>query len=267
MTTNNTGSAISNAVKREVKATPGGNMQIMLRQMEKEIAAALPSMVTSERFQRVALTAFNSNPKLQACDVKSFLAAMMNSAQLGLEPNTPLGQAYIIPYGASAQFQIGYKGLLELAQRSGKFKEIYAHEVCANDDFNVEYGMDQILTHKPNFEDRGDPIGYYAVYKTTNGGQAFAYMTKAEVLGHAKKYSKTFGSGPWQSDFDAMAKKTVIKQLMKYAPISIEIQKAITSDGVSKSRIAKDMDLVEIDDVIDLEPNEKVVDMETGEVK
>ena len=268
MTTNNTGSVISNAVKREVKATPGGNMQIMLRQMEKEIAAALPSMVTSERFQRVALTAFNSNPKLQQCDVKSFLAAMMTSAQLGLEPNTPLGECYLIPYGTIVQFQLGLQGTLELAQRSEMYKGIYAHKVCRNDDFKIEYGMDQILTHTPHFADRGDVIGYYAVYKLINGGQAFVYMTKDEVIAHAKQYSKTFGSGPWQTSFDAMAKKTVLKQLMKYAPKSVEMKRALNTDETVKSSIARDMDLVEADEVIDLQiTSSNVVDMETGEVK
>ena len=252
------------AKKENKVASPSTGMKNMLKAMENEIKAALPSMVSSERFQRVALTAFSSNQKLQQCNPTSFLAAMMTSAQLGLEPNTPLGQAYLIPYGASCQFQIGYKGLLELAQRSGKFKTIYAHTVYSNDEFDLAYGLEQTLKHKPNFSDRGDSIGYYAVYKLTNDGEAFVYMTKDEILKFAKEKSKTFGSGPWQTDFDAMAKKTVIKQLLKYAPISIEIQKAIVQDETSKSRFEKDMDLVEDDGVIDISATE--VDVDTGEV-
>ncbi len=242
--------------KLQAKATgtvktvsPNQGMKNMLDKMKDEIAAALPSMVSSERFQRVALTAFSSNPKLQECDPVSFIGAMMESAQLGLEPNTPLGQAYLIPFnsknGMQVQFQIGYKGLLELAQRSGKIKTLYAHEVRENDVFDIDYGLNQTLTHKPLLKgSRGEVIGYYAVYHLDTGGNSFVFMTKDEILDHAKKFSKTFKFGPWQTDFDAMAKKTVIKQLLKYAPLSIEMQRAVTSDETVKSKIDEDMSLV-----------------------
>ena len=245
----------------EVKVSPQKGMQQMMKAMAKEIEAALPSMVSSERFQRVALTAFSANPALQKCDPKSFIAAMMQSAQLGLEPNTPLGQAYLIPYGTNVQFQVGYKGMLELAQRSGKIKTIYAHEVRENDEFDIDYGLEQSLKHKPLLKgDRGDVIGYYAVYHTIDGGFSFVFMTKEEVNEFAQKKSKTFNNGPWKTDFDAMAKKTVIKQLLKYAPISIEIQQAIVADTSVKTKIDADMRLVEdeSDDYIDTTATEVV---------
>lgn len=245
----------------EVKVSPQKGMQQMMKAMAKEIEAALPSMVSSERFQRVALTAFSANPALQKCDPKSFIAAMMQSAQLGLEPNTPLGQAYLIPYGTNVQFQVGYKGMLELAQRSGKIKTIYAHEVRENDEFDIDYGLEQSLKHKPLLKgDRGDVIGYYAVYHTIDGGFSFVFMTKEEVNKFAQKKSKTFNNGPWKTDFDAMAKKTVIKQLLKYAPISIEIQQAIVADTSVKTKIDADMSLVEdeSDDYIDTTATEVV---------
>lgn len=222
--------------------SPQKGMTKLLNQMSEQIAKALPSMVSSERFQRVVLTAFNANPKLQQCDPTSFLASMMQSAQLGLEPNTPLGQAYLIPYGKNVQFQIGYKGLLELAQRSGRIKTVYAHEVRENDEFDIDYGLEQKLVHKPNLKgDRGEVIGYYAVYHLDNNGYSFIFMTKDEVENHAKSKSKTFYSGPWQTDFDSMAKKTVLKQLLKYAPISIEANKALTADDSIKNEIKEDM--------------------------
>lgn len=252
--------ALQAKAKGEVKQSPQKGMQQMLKAMETEIAKALPSMVSSERFQRVALTAFSSNPKLQQCDPKSFIAAMMQSAQLGLEPNTPIQQAYLIPYGNQVQFQVGYKGLLELAQRSGKIKTIYAHEVRENDDFEMDYGLNQALKHKPLLKgDRGPVIGYYAVYHTVEGGYSFVFMTKNEVIEFAQAKSKTFKNGPWQTDFDAMAKKTVIKQLLKYAPISIELQKAITTDSTVKTTIEKDMSDVpdETADYIDVEAHEE----------
>lgn len=236
----------ANNTNQVKKASPSKGMEQLLTKMGGQIQKALPSMVSSERFQRVALTAFSNNTKLQQCDPMSFIAAMMQSAQLGLEPNTPLGQAYLIPYGKQVQFQIGYKGLLELAQRSGKIKTLYAHEVRENDTFDIDYGLNQTLTHKPLLKgDRGEVIGYYAVYHLDTGGNSFIFMTKDEVLEYAKRFSKTYNSGPWQTDFDAMAKKTVIKQLLKYAPLSIELQKATSMDETVKTEISDDMSLVQ----------------------
>lgn len=235
----------ANNTNQVKKASPSKGMEQLLTKMGGQIQKALPSMVSSERFQRVALTAFSNNTKLQQCDPMSFIAAMMQSAQLGLEPNTPLGQAYLIPYGKQVQFQIGYKGLLELAQRSGKIKTLYAHEVRENDTFDIDYGLNQTLIHKPLLKgDRGEVIGYYAVYHLDAGGNSFIFMTKDEVLEHAKRFSKKYNSGPWQTDFDAMAKKTVIKQLLKYAPLSIELQKATSMDETVKTEISDDMSLV-----------------------
>lgn len=230
-----------------------GMKQLMIK-MKGEIQAALPSQLASERFQRVALTAFNSNPKLQCCEPMTFIAAMMQSAQLGLEPNTPLGQAYLIPYRVKGvdkvQFQIGYKGLLELAHRSGKMKTLYAHEVRENDVFEIDYGLEQKLIHQPLLKgDRGVVVGYYAVYQLEPSGYNFIFMTKDEVLEHGKKYSKNFEGGIWEKEFDSMAKKTVIKKLLKYAPLSIEMQKAVAFDESIKSNIDSDMLLIEsIDD-------------------
>lgn len=229
--------ALMKQQKAQMEPTPTQNMQSLLRSMGKEIANALPENVKSERFQRVALTAFSSNPKLQQCDPVSFLAAMMQSAQLGLEPNTPPGQAYLIPYGKQVQFQLGYKGIIDLAMRSGQYESIYAHAVHENDDFDMDYGLEQSLKHKPLLSgDRGLVIGYYAVYKLTNGGYGFAYMTRDEIQAHGKKFSKSFSNGPWVTNFDAMAKKTVIKQALKYAPMSIELQKATSVDEKSTSQ-------------------------------
>lgn len=264
--------ATADSLKKDLVKKQGAQVQKentgmkgLLMKMKGEIEAALPKMISSERFQRVALTAFNANPKLQSCDPVSFIAAMMESAQLGLEPNTPLGQAYLIPYGNKVQFQVGYKGLLELAQRSGKIKTIYAHEVRENDEFEIDYGLEQKLTHKPILKgDRGNVIGYYAVYHLDNGGYSFIFMTRDEVLTHAKAKSKTFSNGPWQTDFDAMAKKTVIKQLLKYAPLSVEMQRAVTSDEGVKSSISDDMSLVPNENEVYVEYS--VEDSEIGEV-
>ena len=120
----------------EMKTSERKTMQQYIKSMEKEIAKALPSVITPERFTRIELSAISVNPQLGQCTPASFLGAMMTSAQLGLEVNTPLGQAYVLPYRnkgtLEAQFQLGYKGLIDLAYRSGEVEVIQAHVVYEN---------------------------------------------------------------------------------------------------------------------------------------
>lgn len=128
-------------------AVAGNTFQDLLKRMKPQIEAALPKHVSPERVMRIALTAYSSNSKLRECDSMTILASVMVSSQLGVEVNTPLGQAYIIPYYNSktkkteAQFQLGYKGLLDLAYRSGEYQMIYAMEVYENDEFDFAYGL------------------------------------------------------------------------------------------------------------------------------
>lgn len=213
----------------------------LIKAMEPEIKKALPSMITPERFTRMVFTALSSTPKLQQCTPQSFLGAMMQAAQLGLEPNTPVGQAYLIPYGNVCQFQLGYKGLLDLAYRSGEIKDIQAHEVHENDEFEHELGLDPKLKHIPAMSNRGPVTMYYAVWHTKTGGYGFEVMSKEDVLEFAKRKSKSFKNGPWQTDFDEMAKKTVLKKALKYAPIATEFVKSIATDETVKSSILPDM--------------------------
>ena len=241
--------------------------------MSGEIAKALPQVMTPERFTRIALSAVSNTPKLGNCTPQSFLGAMMNAAQLGLEPNTPLGQAYLIPFEnrkkgiTECQFQIGYKGLIDLAYRSGEVKMIDAQTVYENDEFEYELGMDPVLKHKPARTNRGNPIYFYATFKLTNGGQGFQVMSIEDVQEHAKKYSKTYNNGPWQTNFEEMAKKTVLKKLLKYAPLKTEFVKQVTQDETIKTSISDHMDEVP-NDYMDVEyeehPNEDPV---TGEIK
>lgn len=223
-------------------AKPGKSIKQLLIAQEGQIAKALPSVMTPERFTRIAMTALSTNPKLQACTGESFLGALMQAAQLGLEPNTPLGQAYLIPYGNQCQFQLGYKGLIELAHRSGEFKSIYAQTVYENDEFSFELGLDANLIHKPVLgSSRGKPIAYYAVYKLVNGGYGFEVMSYDDVMDHAKQFSKSVNNGPWKTNFDEMAKKTVLKKVLKYAPIKTEFARGIAQDETVKSAISEDM--------------------------
>ena len=218
------------------------NIKQWIVAMKPQIEAALPKVITAERFTRMALTAVSSNPKLADCTPKSFMGALMQAAQLGLEPNTPLGQAYLIPYRnkgvMEVQYQTGYKGLIELAHRSGQFKNIEAHTVFENDEFEYEYGLEPKLVHKPALKDRGGIIAFYAVFTLVNGGFGFEVMSKEDIDAHAKKYSQGFNSSysPWKTSYESMAKKTVLKQLLKYAPIRTEFAREMTADETIKER-------------------------------
>lgn len=245
----------------------------LIKAMEPEIKKALPSVITPERFTRMVFTALSSTPKLQQCTPQSFLGAMMQAAQLGLEPNTPVGQAYLIPYGNVCQFQLGYKGLLDLAYRSGEIKDIQAHEVHENDEFEYELGLEPKLKHIPAKNNRGTVTMYYAVWHTKTGGYGFEVMSKDDVLEFAQKKSKSFRNGPWQTDFDAMAKKTVLKQALKYAPIATDFVKAVATDETVKSHITENMEdepdetlTIDAEAVSSGDTVPQNVDPETGEV-
>ena len=209
---------MANTIQNQVATTAAGekkSMQSYIKSMEGEIKKALPSVITPERFTRMVLSALSTNPKLAVCTPKSFLGAMMAAAQLGLEPNTPLGQAYLIPYKNKGvdevQFQLGYKGLIDLAYRSGEVELVQAHVVYANDTFECEYGLEPKLVHKPADKDRGEPIKVYAMFKTKSGGYGFEVMSMDDVRRHAEKYSQAYKTGfsPWKTNFEEMAKKTV----------------------------------------------------------
>lgn len=240
----NTKGGLTGLTERKAGIQQGGaktTMQGLITAMEPQIRKALPSVITPERFTRMVLTALSSTPKLQTCTPQSFLGAMMQAAQLGVEPNTPLGQAYLIPYGNVCQFQLGYKGLMDLAYRSGEVSSIQAHEVHENDTFEYEYGLEPKLKHVPAVKDRGNVIMYYAVLKLKNGGIGFEVMSREDVEKFAMKKSKAYRSGPWQTDFDEMAKKTVLKKVLKYAPLKTEFARAVATDETVKSTLSDHM--------------------------
>lgn len=258
---------------KAVKASKPVTIKDYINQMQGEIAKALPKVMTPERFTRIALSAVSNTPELANCTPKSFLAAMMNAAQLGLEPNTPLGQAYLIPYRnkgtLECQFQVGYKGLIDLAYRSGDVKTIQAHVVYEHDEFEYELGLEPKLRHIPAKENRGEPIWFYAVFKLINGGEGFEVMSIEDVRNHAKKYSKSYSSSysPWTTSFEEMAKKTVIKKVLKYAPMKTDFVRAITEDETIKHDIDFDMSMVP-NDVVEADYTETTeIDNATGEVK
>lgn len=247
----------------EQKKQPPQTIQQWTKAYSSQIAKALPSVLTPERFSRMVLTAITKTPKLASCKPESFIGSMLTAAQLGLEPNTPLGQAYLIPYGSECQFQIGYKGLIDLAYRSGEFQCIMSEIVYENDKFEFEYGLNANLVHKPCMGERGDMKWVYAMYKLKDGGYSFVVKSINDVIAHGKKYSKTYNNGPWQTAFEEMAKKTVIKQLLKYAPLKSEFARGVAADETTNT-----LDVNEDDTIIISASDYEItdVDTETGEV-
>lgn len=198
--------------------------------VQAQISRALPKHLTPERMIRVALTAIQKTPALAECDQRSLIGAIVQAAELGLEPNTPLGHAYLIPYKNNkngyrleAQLQIGYRGFIALARRSGEVSSISAEIVYEKDQFEVNYGTNRSLTHKPllNTKDRGRKLGVYAVVVFKDGFQDFEYMDDIEINA-IRARSKSGDSGPWKTDENEMWKKTPIRRLAKRLPLSIE---------------------------------------------
>ena len=268
MTTTNQQGAISKSTANKATKTKSTTIKDYIMQMQGEIEKALPKVMTPERFTRIALSAVSNNPQLGGCTPMSFLASMMNAAQLGLEPNTPLGQAYLIPFKnkgvMECQFQIGYKGLIDLAYRSGDVKTIMAQTVYENDVFEFEFGLEPRLKHVPAKKDRGEPIWFYAVFKLVNGGEGFEVMSIDDVKKHARKYSQSYNSSfsPWKNNFEEMAKKTVIKKVLKYAPLKTDFIRAVAEDETVKHDIDFDMSQVP-NDYVEAEYEETYENTET----
>lgn len=238
----------------------------LIEQMKPEIAKVLPQHMSPERLVRIATTVARKNPQLMRSTPESFLGALMTCAQLGLEPGV-LDQAYLIPFRNSntGQFEvqliIGYKGLIDLARRSGHIESVIAREVHEKDSFVFEYGLNDKLEHRPLLDDDPGPvIAYYAVAKYVGGGHAFIVMTPKEIAKFRAR-SRSKDSGPWVTDEDAMSKKTVTRQLMKWVPMSIELATAVAQDeNVREVSTADDVELP-LDDADDTD-----ADIVEGEV-
>lgn len=237
---------------------PGGAMatgavttiESMLKKHGPEIALALPKHVTPERLLRIALSEVRRNPRLAQCSAASLLGAIFTCAQLGLEPGGALGHAFLIPYRDECQFQIGYKGMIELARRSGQIQSISARCVYANDQFDYSFGLHEDLTHRPATGERGELTHAYAVARLMDGGIQFEVMDLYELeavrdgsQGYqtAIKYNKK--DSPWISSFDEMCRKTVIRRMFKYLPVSVEIAKAASLDERAEQGHRQDTDI------------------------
>lgn len=228
---------------------PNGNPPVKheewLVKYQNEIKRALPRHMTPDRMARIALTELRRVPKLLDCNPKSFFGAVIQASQLGLEPGGGLGHAYLVPYGKECQLIIGYRGMIDLARRSGQIVSITARVVHAADDFKYSYGLDETLHHVPatGDVDPGQLVYVYAVARLKDGGVQFEVMSRADI-DKIRKRSKSSGSGPWVTDYEAMAKKTVIRQIFKYLPVSVEQQRAIDLDDQAEQGFSQHNDLL-----------------------
>ena len=209
------------------------------RTLDMQIAMALTGTgVDPVRFKRVVLTALRLNPDLASCSQASILGAMMTAAQLGLEPNTPMGLCYLIPYKRECTLQLGYKGLIELARRSKRITQVQAHAVYEGDEFEFELGLHSDIRHKPVAENREDASKITHVYAYARFGDGsdpvFVVLTRKKVESYRRR-SHMGNSGAWVSDYEAMAMKTAVKRLATWLPLSPQAAEGIQADeGIAR---------------------------------
>lgn len=254
--------------------SPKQKVGFYLEKMMPTIQEVLPKQVSAERMSRIALNVIRTNPKLLECNIDSLMGGVLEAAKLGLEPGL-MGQCYLIPFqkkekqgnqwvvvDVEAQFIIGYKGLIDLVRRSGQVSTIEARTVYENDKFDFEYGLESKLVHKPAMKDKGVAIAYYAVCKLKDGGSSFIVMSHQEMEQYKEKYAKSKKYGPWVDEFDAMARKTCLRQLIKYLPISVEH----LNDEASGSEIHRELQTAQMVDGGGYVPEITPIDRETGEI-
>ncbi|AMR06382.1 recombination protein RecT [Bacillus thuringiensis] len=252
-------------------ASPEQTVEAYMKKMGPRMAEVLPKHMDMDRMSRIALTTIRTNPMLLECTVPSLMGAVMQAVQLGLEPGL-LGHCYLLPFNKNVgtkqnpqwikevQFIIGYKGMIDLARRSGHIQSIYAHAVYENDEFEYELGLHPKLTHKPSFGDRGKFIGAYAVAHFKDGGYQMEFMPESEIEKRRGR-SKSKDFGPWKSDYEEMAKKTVVRSMFKYLPISIEVQTQAQHDEVVRKDITEEPEFIEAE-----ETNEETANQEQSEI-
>lgn len=208
-----------------------------LQSRQKDLAAMLPRHMTAEQMTRLALIALNGQPKLLQCDPPSIVQAVMTAASLGLTIGGQYGtEAYLVPYGKACQLIVSYKGMISLARRSGQIKTIEAHCVYERDTLEYELGLSPKLVHHPHRgADRGDVVAAYAVAHFTDGGYQLELLWRDEI-DTVRKSSKAGNSGPWVEWFDEMARKTAIRRLAKFLPLSADFSEAMAiEDGAMQS--------------------------------
>ena len=212
------------------------------------MADVLPAHISPEKMLRLAYSAMRTTPKLMECTTRSLMGAVMQCAQLGLEPNTALGHAYLVPFynkkrkQTDVQVIMGYRGMIALAYNSGRIISISAHEVRQNDEFEFSYGTEDYISHKPALTDRGAIIAFYAVAKMKGGGHAFEVMSK-DAVDSIMLLSQSKGKyGPWKDNYEEMGRKTPVRKLFKYLPMSTDMATAAAMDELADRGLSQHLE-------------------------
>ena len=223
-----------------VQVSPAAMVRTAIEKQSAAFSAVLPSTVDPDRFSRLMLTAIKASPELMGCfgtdqGTTSILLAGMQAASIGLEPNTPTQDAWILPRKnrgvQEAELSIGSRGLMKLARRSGRIKSISAHVVKANDHFEYSFGLDERLEHRPAEGDRGDMTHAWALAKFTDGGHAFEVLTASDVMARkAMSMSTGSKSSPWNNWPEAMWRKSAIRALVPFLELSAEDSRVVALD-------------------------------------
>lgn len=206
------------------------SIRVMLEKAKPQLSLALPRHLSADRLLRISMTSVRRTPTLLACNPQSLLGAIMQAAQLGLEPDGVLGMSYLVPFKDEVQLIVGFKGLLDLARRSGQISTIAARVVHQRDQFEFSYGLEDKLAHIPSREqDPGELIAVYAIAKLKDGGTQVDVMTKREIDA-IREQSRASTNGPWVTHYEEMAKKTILRRLCKMLPASVELARAVALD-------------------------------------
>ena len=218
-----------------------------LRSKKALIEQALEgTALTPERLLSVTMTELRKNPQLRECTQESLFGALVQAAQLGLEPGSALGHCYLVPYKnrklglVECQFQLGYKGMIDLARRSGQIVKLSSHCVFEKDSFAISYGLEDSLTHTPCFDGpAGDVVGAYAVAHLVGGGVQWVFLPRHKIDA-IRNGSKASANGPWVTHYEEMAQKTAARSLYKWLPISVEAMTAAGLDSMADAGESQD---------------------------
>lgn len=231
-------------------------LQSLFERSKKKMAGIMPAHLTPEKLTRLVLSAASRTPKLLDCTPTSILLSSLQSAALGLEPNTPLGHAYLVPHfnGKTKQLEAtfipGYRGLITLAIQSGEIKSVQARVVREGDFFEVEMGLEERLVHRPLLSNERRPLfAVYSVAVFTNGAKTFEVMPGGEI-DFIRSLSKSANVGPWVDHYDEMAKKTVIRRHAKVMPMSVDKAQGFMRALQAQAR-AEDGDGPDFSDVLE----------------
>lgn len=223
-------------------AAAAPTLKDFLRSKKALIEQALEgTALTPERLLSVTMTELRKTPTLRDCTRESLFGALVQAAQLGLEPGSALGHCYLVPYRnkktglTECQFQLGYKGMIDLARRSGQILSLYAHCVYERDHLDLAYGLAPKLEHRPCLDaDAGALVGVYAVAHLVGGGQQFVFLPRHKIDA-IRAGAKAGRDGPWVTHYDEMAQKTAARALFKWLPVSVEAMTAVGLDAQAEA--------------------------------